>query len=350
MKKLTYLFLSACLPLIGFSQFSVTPNGTASQLANTLVATSGTLGVTVSNATLTCDTSANGEFTGVSNLGIANGIVLGNGDLLDPNFGLLGAPSLVSNNALSQPGDTDLAFIANALSYDACVLEFDLQPVGTFVEFEYVFGSDEYPSFNCSPFNDIFAFLISGPGFAAPTNIALIPGTTTPVSINSINDQSVSGCGDSTYYVNNMDTVIRINGFTTPLIATANVTSGQTYHLKLAISDIADQVLNSFVFLKANSLKSGNNSASTINQIKQAEAGLTIYPTEVDQQLTINNKHLKSWNLQLIDINGRVVLNSQINNNQPNTTIHVGQLQQGMYLLRLTNQEGHTYTEKIIKY
>ncbi|MBP6624949.1 MAG: T9SS type A sorting domain-containing protein [Chitinophagaceae bacterium] len=350
MKKLSFLFLSVCLPIIGFSQFSITPNGTASQLANTLVATSGTLGVTVSNATLTCDTSANGEFTGVSNLGIANGIVLGNGSLLDPTNGLLGAPNLMSSSGLNTPGDADLAFISGGLSYDACVLEFDLQPAGTFVEFEYIFGSDEYPAFNCTSFNDIFAFLISGPGFTAPTNIALVPGSTTPVSINSINDQSSSACGDSTYYVNNLDTVISINGFTTPLIATANVTPGQTYHLKLAISDIADMILNSYVFLKANSLKSGNNTPSSINQIKQAESGLTIYPTEVDQQLTINNKHLKSWNLQLIDINGRVVLNSHINNNQPNTSINIGQLQQGMYLLRLTNEAGKTYTEKIIKY
>jgi len=56
-------------------------------------------------------------------------------------------------------------------------------------------------------FNDIFAFLISGPGIVGTQNIALVPGTTTPVSIFNVNNVT-----NPAYYVNNGD------GFTPPLL------------------------------------------------------------------------------------------------------------------------------------
>lgn len=50
-----------------------------------------------------------------------------------------------------------------------------------------VFASEEYPQWGNSPFNDVFAFWISGPGFgpAPGQHIALVPGTPIPVSIDN---------------------------------------------------------------------------------------------------------------------------------------------------------------------
>src|SRR5205823_743581 len=122
-------------------------------------------------------------------------------------------------------------------TYDACILEFDFKPAGDTVKFNYVFGSEEYTSFTCSSFNDVFGFFISGPGFAVPTNIALVPGTTIPVCINSVNCgatgfYSTSTCAAlgpgspfCTYYVNNSaGTTITYDGITTTLTAIAGVT------------------------------------------------------------------------------------------------------------------------------
>ena len=44
------------------------------------------------------------------------------------------------------------------------VLEFDFRPISDQVSFQYVFGSEEYQSYTCSQYNDIFGFFISGPG------------------------------------------------------------------------------------------------------------------------------------------------------------------------------------------
>jgi hypothetical protein len=266
------IFFSALLMIttgVTQAQLSVSPNQTAAYLTAQLLASASTSGIVVSNEVLTCDSLSNGEFTGISNLGISNGIVLGTGhaasDSLLGYTGIDGLPSQFASAFLNTAGDAQLQTIVGTTTYDACVLEFDLQPVGSFIEFEYVFGSEEYPEFNCSPFNDVFGFFISGPGYPNPVNIALLPGTSIPVSINTINDGSSSLCvADTTLYVTNTDTISTLDGFTDVLVATATVTPGLTYHLKLAIADASDGILNSYVLLKANSLKSGGSVPSTL--------------------------------------------------------------------------------------
>ncbi|MBU3676354.1 MAG: hypothetical protein FGM54_04130, partial [Chitinophagaceae bacterium] len=338
MKKLILAFSL----LAGFqqsqAQITVTPNQTALQLANTLVATSGTLGVTVSNASLTCDSNANGLFTGVSNLGFNNGIVLGNGYVSSTatNVGINGLPSDFANTMLGTPGDAALNALVNFPTYDACVLEFDLQPVGTFVEFEYVFGSEEYPEFNCSSFNDVFAFFISGPGFATPTNIAQIPTTTLPVCTNNINDGTGGNCSNYTnLYVNNINTTITMDGFTVPLIAHANVTSGQTYHLKMAIADVADGVYNSYVVLKANSLKSGGTTPNGLANVTAKQ--VSIQPTVVDETLEIGAlPQGGAWQLTLLSMDGRPVMQQTLAGGANAQRISMQQVPAGLYMVQLS--------------
>ena len=86
------------------------------------------------------------------------------------------------------PGDFDLEAIPGVGgTFDACVLEFDVFSPGDSLKFDYSFGSEEYLEY-VDVMNDVFAFWISGPGYATPTNIALIPGTPIPVTINNLNN------------------------------------------------------------------------------------------------------------------------------------------------------------------
>jgi gliding motility-associated-like protein len=216
-----------------------------------------------------------------SNLKIDSGVVMTTGRAFtDRNLvGVDAAPGVTADNDLNQPGDTDIdrllstiPFPAPVRSYDACILEFDFIPTGDTIRFNYVFASDEYPEYNCTPFTDLFLFSISGPGITGKKNIALIPGTNIPVSINTVNNGTTAppplgnrdfctrpGAGSpfTSYYVNNLTGPnIVYDGMTQTLQAISAVTPCRAYHLKLVIADVNDEQFDSGVFLQAGSLTS----------------------------------------------------------------------------------------------
>jgi len=250
------LFSYQLQPNICEAQITVDTNATAAALANKLLGS----GVTIISPTLTCASISNGTFSGPSTLSFDSGILLTNGKAAQA----AGAASTNPSTSVGTPGDAALTALAGNPTYDACVLEFDFQPAGDTVKFNYVFGSVEYGCCTCSEFNDVFGFFISGPGYSSPTNIAIVPGTTIPVCVNSVNcslgaECTAMGAGSPfcTYYVNNSSgTTIAYHGLTTTLTAYAIVSPCNTYHLKLGVADASDHVLDSGVFLEAGSLTS----------------------------------------------------------------------------------------------
>lgn len=169
------------------AQVLVTNTNTASVLAKKLAGQ----GVVVSNAVMQCNPNQSGFFTTISsNLGEDSGIVLTTGlaGTNMPNWGVNGAAVNLANFNQGNSGDADLTLLAGITTYDRCILEFDFVGNGDSIFFKYIFGSEEYPNYNCSNYNDVFGFFISGPGYATPVNIALVPGTNIPVAINSINN------------------------------------------------------------------------------------------------------------------------------------------------------------------
>ena len=55
--------------------------------------------------------------------------------------------------------------LAGVNTFDAVTLEFDFEVQSSFIQFNYVFASEEYPEYappNNVGFNDVFAFFISG--------------------------------------------------------------------------------------------------------------------------------------------------------------------------------------------
>lgn len=251
------IFLLA--PLMAYGQLVVTQR-TATEMAQTIVGP----GVTVSNVTFQGAPAQGGTFTGGNSagLGMESGVILSTGlifDAVGPN------DSGSTGTDVGGAGDADLdAIVAPETTQDAAVLAFDFVPTGTSVSFRYVFASEEYEEFVGSSFNDVFAFFLDG------TNIALIPGTSQPVAINTVNPSSNSGF----YRDNDPPTFnIEFDGFTTVLTATANVTPGQTYHLKLAVGDTADGIYDSAVFIEATSLVSGSVVTVTATDPDASEAG-----------------------------------------------------------------------------
>jgi len=250
------------------AQLQITSNNNAQALVQKLLGP----GVTVSNVTLTGHPAMTGFFNNIggTNINIDSGIVLTNGrakSIGSPNFGVDGdgitaAINVDAFNGWNFPGDADLEAIVLDDTNDACVLEFDFVPLGDSIKFNYVFSSEEYTDFACTEFNDAFAFFIRGPGITGLKNIALIPGTNFPVTINNINEDACAIFPQ--YFINNeTNKFFTHNGHIKVFTAKERVQPCQSYHLKLVIADVSDDDLDSGVFLEAGSLSS--NAISIIN-------------------------------------------------------------------------------------
>jgi len=252
------------------------PYDNATALVNLLVD-----GVPFSNATLTGFDCAAGFFDGTNtNLDLSSGFAMCTGGI-DMLTGL-GANTQGTGSDPDLVTQLQLVNSASTTVNNVIVLEFDFEPNSDQIAFQYVFGSEEYPGYTCSDFNDIFGFFLSGPGINGPfsnngINLAMIPDpnnpgsyTDTPVMINSINSGvSSSGnngpCDDidenwqdyAVFFTGNPDEeTVNMPGFTVPLTATSSVIPCETYHIKLALANVSDQALQSAVFLLENSFSS----------------------------------------------------------------------------------------------
>ena len=253
MKKnyFSLLGLFIFIPFFGITQLTVNNSQTATQLAQILAGPN----VIVSNAVLTGGSTASGSFNGVnSNLGMNSGVILSTGDIANapgPNNSAGGGDNL------GQGGTTETDALAGTSTFDAITLEFDFDVQSDFIQFQYIFASEEYPEYappNNSSYNDVFAFYISGPGITGQENIALVPGTSNPVTINNIN-----AITNNQYYIDNAGgATVQYDAWTTILTAERQgLTPCNTYHMKLIIADAGDAVWNSAVFLLENSFVQG---------------------------------------------------------------------------------------------
>ncbi len=259
-----FFFTTVCLN----AQLTTNNSRTPSDLVQNILVGKG---VTVSNVTYTGDLRALGEFNGSqSNIGLLQGFMLSTGSVIEGVDDMGNRVGPIGPNdkkkigllPLGTSGDSDLDNLIDGSTYDAAVLEFDFIPQGDTVEFQYVFASDEYPEYIFN-FNDVFAFFISGPGISGGVqNLAVVPGTSNPVTINTINEST-----NSTLYIPNgtgkegesqysNPKVVQFDGFTVPLTAISKVVPCQTYHLKLAVADVLDAAVSTAVFLKGGSLSS----------------------------------------------------------------------------------------------
>ena len=238
--------------------------------------------------------------TTLAQLGFTNGVVLSTGNTATIPLALGTNPrasqmatsySSGTSGELRQTGSPapiiiqDLDVLAGASNYfNGAILEFDFVPVENSVSFRYIFGSEEYSdnsgtiNYQCSNYNDKFGFLISGPGITGgqgfsnnARNIARLANGS-EVSINSVNSGVVGASGGApsaatclaanSSWVQNSPTPeylgtidgTQLNGNTRILTASqTGLIPGQTYHIKLIITDVGDATYDSVVYLEAGS-------------------------------------------------------------------------------------------------
>ena len=278
MKKILFC-LVVLFPFVAFSQITVTSaNG---QNVKTLLEShflGG--GIEISNVRFNGQTVVNsnqiGFFTNPNtaspNVGLASGIVMASGNCV----GMYNSSDNASPASDGRDRSLALAYalsdfgMSSASLNDVAVLQFDFVASGEYVKFDYVFASSEYSSYVCSNFNDVFGFFISGPydeqgnpvNDGTPyqyRNIAVIPGTTTPVMINTVNCGQCNNGGSNNYELTNsewFETSCDMAGYTKVLSTEeVYVLPCYKYKFELAICDVTDHALNSCVFLGAGSFK-----------------------------------------------------------------------------------------------
>lgn len=245
-------------------------------------------GMTYSGVSYTGNDVAAGKFTGGIAAGISmeSGVVMSSGSLnnaIGPNE----EENISRNN--NEPGDADLTALAGEPTYDASVLEFDFNPgANTAIFIQFVFGSDEYTEYVNSEYNDVFAFYLNG------TNIALIPSTTTPVSVNTINHLT-----NSAYYIDNdppdwwwqpdATYCTEMDGFTVVLTATGSINPNVDNHIKFAIADASDEIYDAWVFIKTQGFTPIEEDHADLGIMKTASPEPWYFGDNVTYTITVHN-------------------------------------------------------------
>ncbi|MCH8534585.1 MAG: gliding motility-associated C-terminal domain-containing protein [Flavobacteriaceae bacterium] len=211
-----------------------------------------------------------------ANLAIDQGIAFSTGniesDLLSIN------QSAETSNTHQAFVDADLQSIDSLAVFDPVIYQFEIQitnPTVTQIKIRYQFGSEEYPNWVGSRFNDVFAVFVSGPGFEETINVASIPTSGNPTAVNFVNggvegansDGSPTDLTQTDLYINNGHVTdgsannnpqpgpfpihIEYNGITEVIESTiTGLQFGEVYTIKLAIADVADQAFDSGVIFE----------------------------------------------------------------------------------------------------
>jgi gliding motility-associated-like protein len=221
-----------------------------------------------------------------TNFGSSNGI--GYFENTNPSFPLSSGVILSTGNVANAPGpntmdlsdgnaawtgdaDLEATLLASGISVNstnATVLEFDFVPLSSNFDFRFLFASEEYGNFQCQ-FSDAFTFLLTNTATGVTTNLAVVPGTSTPISVTTIRDfiynsscpsvnpayfGAFNGGSDAATSATNF------NGQTVVMSASSNSLIPNTnYHIKLVIADRQDSQSDSAIFLGANSFNVGQD-------------------------------------------------------------------------------------------
>jgi gliding motility-associated-like protein len=211
----------------------------------------------------------------------ANGIVLTTGKTVNT----IGPNATLSDDGgnMGWNGDSDLnQALGLSNSFNATVLEFDFIPIGDHISFDYIFSSEQYllnPSANQCNYTDGFVFLLKEATAATYENLAVVPGTTTPVKVNTVRGTGTLCPEANANYFDAFNTTehpTNFNGQTKVMTAQATVTPGTTYHIKLAIADEGNYRYDSAIFLGGGSF----NFEVDLGADRLVSNGTALCPTE----------------------------------------------------------------------
>lgn len=173
---------------------------------------------------------------------LASGIILTTGIASGAEGNYIGGPSFDASGR----GDAMLSAISGSPTFDADVLTIKFTAANPTLGLNFVFASSEYPEFVGSTPADPVGIWVNG------TNVALVPGTATPISVNSINANT-----NSNYFTqySTPGTPFNYGGATTVFTARTNVSTSSVNTIRFAIADAGDGLLDSALLIQSGSVE-----------------------------------------------------------------------------------------------
>ncbi|MCK7591411.1 T9SS type A sorting domain-containing protein [Subsaxibacter sp. CAU 1640] len=209
-----------------------------------------------------------------------DGVILSNGAA----NGIVGLPTtLISTGGQSWPGDTELSNLTGLTNlFNASSLQFDFVAEVPAISFDFMMASEEYDGNSECQWSDTFAFIIRNNTTGVSKNLAMVPGTTTPISVTSVNDNT--NCPANTAYFAGYNSV-GFGGQTVVFELTGNLTIGDSYTVKIVVADQNDAVWDSALFVR-------NSSFGAYPVVDQEPMDLVIEDTDMNGyeifDLTVN--------------------------------------------------------------
>ncbi len=244
------------------------------------------------------------------NFPMKSGVILSTGNALKA-VGPNDTNTVLSDGSNEWDGDKDLEDAMEKAgikmknkSKNATVLEFDFIPISSKFSFDFLFASEEYGNYQCD-FSDAFAFLLTNNATKETTNLAVVPNTTTPISVVTIRNKKYnSNCDNQnvTYFgrynggTGASSSATNFNGTTVVLNASATLEINQTYHIKLVIADRDDFKNDSAIFLASDSFNIGQNVLGEDVTMSNGKAPCYNTPYVIDSELDPQEYYISWYN------------------------------------------------------
>lgn len=304
-----------------------------------------------------------------SNFGLEEGVIIRNGNAL------LTSGSYTGDNLSSQTNTNSDSYLQNLANQsgqtlqvtDVAFLSFDFTSISSSFSFDFIFASNEYGEWQCG-FSDVFAFVLTDLTTNLSQNLAIIPGTSSPVSVLTIRDQVYNGSCNSVnptffdvYNVDNPEnSVMNMRGYTKVMTATAEIVPNRAYNIRLMIGDVVDADFDSAIFLSSGAFQNNIDLGATqticegLDLVLQTGYDDSVYthqwfkdeeliPNENEQTLSVNEPGLYEVLVTLsgtdCEINGSILLEPLVYQSPISLTVCINPSSNPTFDLTTNNSE-----------
>ncbi len=230
------------------SELTYNTSATAVQMANEIFGNGATVvGASYSGSSYSSGIFSNGDSIAPGATPSDTGVILSTGRVTDytNSSGQENQNTNTSTNSGGQNNNAAFNAAAGTNTFDASILTVDFIPTTSTFSIQFTYGSEEYPEFVNSIYNDLVGVWVNG----SFVNLAVGSGTPNINNVHAGNNQNL-------YVDNATDTYnTEMDGFTVTLTLTLNVNPNVVNTIRIGIADVGDSNYDSNLLIAGNSIQ-----------------------------------------------------------------------------------------------